>query len=67
MIDSNFALTIRKTFNLPDDDDYIYRAESFAMTLSEVQKQLETGHLKYTYQSHHGEVLQVPRFPAVSK
>ena len=55
-IEDSFAETVRRTFNLPTDDDYLYRAESFAMTLAEIQDQADK--LKYKYQSH-GKQIEV--------
>lgn len=63
IIDDDFSKTIRDTFELQADDKYVYRAESFAMTLSEIQSKLQTGSLKYNYQSH-GERIEVPVSPA---
>jgi hypothetical protein len=54
--DNDFAKTIRHTFSLPEDDDYIYRAESFAMTLAQIQEQADK--LKYKYQSY-GQQIEV--------
>lgn len=50
--DNNFCETLRKTFDLPVDDEYIYRADSFAMTLPQIREQVESGKLKYKYQAH---------------
>lgn len=58
VIDGDFTESIRRTFQLPADDDYVYRAESFAMTLPQIQAQLENGGLKYKYQSH-GKMIEV--------
>lgn len=46
----NFVPTIWKVFQLPAKDDYIYRAESFAMTLDEIDQVADK--LKYRYQAH---------------
>ncbi|CZR51390.1 uncharacterized protein PAC_01265 [Phialocephala subalpina] len=59
IIDNDFSSTIRKTFDLPEDDKYVYRAESFSMTFPQIQAQLEGGSLKYKYQSH-GQQIEVP-------
>lgn len=56
IIDNDFAKTIRLTFDLPVDDDYIYRADAFAMTLAQIREQ--AGKLKYRYQSH-GQQIEV--------
>lgn len=55
ILDSDFYKTIFRTFELPEKDLYIYRAESFAMTLSQIKEQPE---LRYKYQSH-GQVIEV--------
>jgi hypothetical protein len=52
LVGNDLFTTIRKTFELPSDDRYVYRAESFAMTLAQVEEQVETGTLKYKYQAH---------------
>ena len=59
LVDNDFGKTIRQTFNLTDDD-YIYRAEAFAMTLSQIEEQ--AGKLKYKYQSH-GQQIEVRYYP----
>ncbi|KAK0110168.1 hypothetical protein ONS95_002819 [Cadophora gregata] len=59
VIDNDFSKTIIHTFNLPDQDDYVYRAEGFAMTLRQIQDQIDSGKLKYKYQSH-GQQIEVP-------
>merc|ERR1712093_84936 len=59
LIDSDFSKTITQTFDLPDQDNYVYRAEAFAMTLRQIQEQIDSGKLKYKYQSH-GQQIQVP-------
>jgi len=58
LIDSDFSKTITQTFDLPDQDNYVYRAEAFAMTLRQIQEQIDSGKLKYKYQSH-GQQIQV--------
>ncbi|EKD14525.1 uncharacterized protein L3040_000046 [Drepanopeziza brunnea f. sp. 'multigermtubi'] len=58
-VDNHFSKTIADAFALPANDDYVYRAESFAMTLRQVQEQIDTGKLKYKYQSH-GQQIEVP-------
>jgi hypothetical protein len=59
VIDDDFFKTISESFALPEDDPYIYRAESFAMTLSQIKQQPE---LKYKYQSH-GQAIEVCPLP----
>lgn len=51
MIDDDFEVTIRKAFDLPQQDDYIYAAESFQMTLAQVQEGMATGKLVWSYWS----------------
>lgn len=58
IIDDNFSKTVLDTFGLSQDDKYVYRAESFAMTLPQIQETVSTGKLKYHYQDQ-GKVLQV--------
>jgi hypothetical protein len=41
--DNEFATIISQTLNLPDNDSYAYRAESFAMTLPQIQEQINSG------------------------
>jgi len=55
-VEDGFAGTIRKTFGINIDDKYLYRAESFAMTLAEVQEKADK--LKYKYQSQ-GKQIEV--------
>jgi hypothetical protein len=57
--DNDLFKTISKTFGLPENDPYIYRAESFAMTLSQINQQPQ---LKYRYQSH-GQAIEVCPVP----
>ena len=59
IIDDDFFKTIAETFGLAGDDSYVYRAESFAMTLAQIKQQPE---LKYKYQSH-GLAIEVCPFP----
>ncbi|APA12090.1 hypothetical protein sscle_09g068600 [Sclerotinia sclerotiorum 1980 UF-70] len=59
IIDDNFSKTVLDTFGLSQDDKYVYRAESFAMTLPQIQETVSTGKLKYHYQDQ-GKVLQIP-------
>ncbi|CAD6445398.1 97a6e09d-d3de-45a2-ba66-e872ca91eb77 [Sclerotinia trifoliorum] len=59
IIDDDFSKTVLDTFGLSQDDKYVYRAESFAMTLPQIQETLSTGKLKYHYQDQ-GKVLQIP-------
>ncbi|KAF7855341.1 hypothetical protein EAF04_010085 [Stromatinia cepivora] len=58
IIDDDFAKTILDTFGLSQDDNYVYRAESFTMTLPQIQETISTGKLKYHYQDQ-GKVLQI--------
>lgn len=58
LVCNDLFATIRKTFELPSDDSYVYRAESFAMTLAQIEEQVETGTLKYKYQSQ-GKQIEV--------
>lgn len=58
IIDNDFSKTIRDTFKLPGDDTYIYRAESFAKTLPQIQEAISNGKLKYVYQEH-GKPIEV--------
>lgn len=58
IIDDEFCKTISQIFDLPDDDEYVYRAEAFAMTLSQIQEQINSGKLKYKY-SAHGQQIEV--------
>jgi hypothetical protein len=53
---NDFSKTILQTFGLSQDDDYVYRADSFAMTLPEIQELIDTGRLKYKYQAHGQEI-----------
>jgi len=55
-IKDGFAETICDAFGISIDNDYQYRAESFAMTLAEVQE--KANKLKYKYQSH-GKQIEV--------
>ncbi|KAB8300815.1 hypothetical protein EYC80_002743 [Monilinia laxa] len=59
IIEDDFSKTILDTFGLSKEDNYIYRAESFAMTLPQIQETISNGKLKYHYQDH-GKVIQVP-------
>jgi hypothetical protein len=56
--DNDLFATIRTTFELPPEDSYVYRAESFAMTLAQIEEQVQTGTLKYKYQAH-GQPIEV--------
>lgn len=58
VIDNDLAETISRTFDLSLPNTYIYRAESFAMTMPQIQEQINSGDLHYKYQSH-GKVLDV--------
>jgi hypothetical protein len=60
IVDNDLAKTISQTFDLPpaEHDNYIYRADNFAMTLAEIQEQLRSGKLRYKYMAH-GEQIEV--------
>ncbi|KAH9225036.1 hypothetical protein DL95DRAFT_431082 [Leptodontidium sp. 2 PMI_412] len=58
LIVNDFSKTITTTFGIPEQDNYVYRAEAFAMTLGQIQEQVDSGKLKYKYQSH-GQQIQV--------
>jgi len=62
IISNDFAETISKTFALPPGDGYLYRAESFAMAMPQIQEQVNSGILKYKYQSH-GQQIDVRHPP----
>jgi hypothetical protein len=62
IVDNDFSEIISRTFEVDPTDAYVYRAESFAMTLPTIQQLINSGDLKYKYQSH-GEELDV-RCPA---
>ena len=55
IIDNEFFRTIRQTFEIPENDSYTYRAESFAMTLSVIEQEQQ---LKYKYHAH-GQAIEV--------
>lgn len=59
MIDNDFQLTIRKTFNLPDKDEYAYATESFQMTLAQVKKKMETEQCMWSYRSPDRQTIPV--------
>jgi hypothetical protein len=56
IIQNEFSETISKTFEIDPTDSYVYRAESFAMTMPQIQQLLNSGDLKYKYQSHGKEL-----------
>jgi hypothetical protein len=58
MLDT-FEHTIQNAFSLPENDGTVYEAESFRMTLSEIQNELQSGKYKYHYRSH-GQPVIVP-------
>lgn len=58
IIEDDFSTTVLNTFGLSEDDNYVYRAESFAMTLPQIQATISTGKLKYHYQDK-GSIIQV--------
>jgi hypothetical protein len=55
IVNNDFFKTICQTFDISENDPYIYRAEAFAMTLSQIKEQPE---LRYKYQSH-GQAIEV--------
>jgi hypothetical protein len=59
MVDDDLAKTISKTFDLPpaEHDNYVYRADNFAMTMAQIQEQLRSGKLQYKYMAH-GEPIE---------
>ncbi|KAH6710599.1 hypothetical protein BKA61DRAFT_645047 [Leptodontidium sp. MPI-SDFR-AT-0119] len=58
LIDNDFSKTITTTFGIPEQDNYVYRAEAFATALGQIQEKVDSGELKYKYQSH-GQQIQV--------
>ena len=58
IIDNDFAKTVAETFLLASNDGYVYRAEAFAMTLSQIEEQVNSGKLKYKYLSN-GQQIEV--------
>ena len=54
IIGDDFATTISNTFGLPpaQDDDYVYRADNFGMTMAQILDQLKAGKLQYKYMAH---------------
>lgn len=58
IIENDFSETISKTFDLDPRKPYVYRAESFGMTLAQIQQLINSGDLKYKYRSH-GQDLDV--------
>jgi len=56
IINNDFSKTILQTFGLSQDDDYVYRAETFDMTLPEIQELIDAGTMKYKYQAHGQEI-----------
>jgi hypothetical protein len=57
LVDNNILATIRTTFELPPEDNYVYRAESFAMTLAQIEEQVHAGNLKWKYQAHGQQIV----------
>ncbi|KAF4635417.1 hypothetical protein G7Y89_g2679 [Cudoniella acicularis] len=43
IVENDFTKTIAQTFDLPPDDSYVYRAESFGMKLLEIEEKIESG------------------------
>lgn len=62
LVEDDLFATISTTFELPADDVYVYRAESFAMTMPQIQEQVASGKLRYKYQAH-GELIEVSILP----
>jgi hypothetical protein len=64
IIDDDFAKTVSTTFSLPSvqDDDYVYRADNFAMTMAQIQEQLSSGKLQYKYMAHGQRIEAGPIF-----
>jgi hypothetical protein len=58
LIDNDFFRTVARTFDLPSNDDYVYRAESFAMTMPQIKELVDSGTMKYKYQAH-GQQIEV--------
>jgi hypothetical protein len=58
IIDDDLFATIRTAFELPSQDHYVYRAESFEMTLAQIEEHVNTGKLKWNYQAH-GQGIEV--------
>ncbi|TVY86557.1 hypothetical protein LAWI1_G006649 [Lachnellula willkommii] len=58
LVANDFSKTISQTFDLPSEDNYVYRAESFAMTMAQIKELLDSGALKYKYQAH-GQQIEV--------
>ncbi|TVY26995.1 hypothetical protein LHYA1_G003828 [Lachnellula hyalina] len=58
LIANDFSETICQTFDLPNEDNYVYRAESFAMTMAQIKELIDSETLKYKYQAH-GQQIEV--------
>jgi hypothetical protein len=58
LVDNDFFKTVSQTFGLPSEDDYVYRAESFAMTMPQIKELVDSGTVKYKYQAH-GQQIEV--------
>ncbi|TVY15013.1 hypothetical protein LARI1_G006655 [Lachnellula arida] len=43
LIANDFSKTTSQTFDLPGEDNYIYRAESFAMTMAQIKELIDSG------------------------
>jgi len=56
--DNDLFATIRTTFKLPSEDSFVYQAELFAMTLAQIEEQVQMGTLKYKYRAH-GQPIEV--------
>jgi hypothetical protein len=49
MIDNDFRRTIQTTFGLSENDNYVYKVESFSMTLAQVEAAVASGEYVYRY------------------
>ena len=58
LIANDFSETICQTFDLHNEDNYVYRAESFAMTMAQIKELIDSETLKYKYQAH-GQQIEV--------
>lgn len=52
--DNNFSTTIQQAFDLPEDEDYKYQSEGFAMALGQIQSIMDTGTRKWHYRGPDG-------------
>ncbi|KAL3422649.1 hypothetical protein PVAG01_06805 [Phlyctema vagabunda] len=51
--------TIRETFQLPEEDEYVYAAEAFQKTLAQVQQEMATGKYRWNYRSADHQIIPV--------